>query len=369
MTVRTLAEAAAEILTASKSNSPAEDMKKLPGTEVHDLGGATHTDPAGGPVGVKAAAAVSKATPPGKTPPVGQEPAKGIKEEEELDEEDYIDEDDVADEPMTEEEIAEAKKMKVAMLKDKMKKYGVKEDIDALFNGEDLSEEFKAKVTTIFEAAVINKAIPVIEEIEAEILAAAEETLVSVKEELEEQVDSYMNYVVESWMDKNEVAIESGLRAEIHEDFMRGLHNLFVENYIDLPEDKVDIVEALAEEADELREKLNEAINANVELSKVVNESIKKEIQLSVCEGLTATQAEKMKSLAESVEFTTEGEYAEKLATLKESYFSTKVKQASGQSIERADAIPMESLTESKQAAGVSPDVSVYVNAISKTIK
>lgn len=368
MTVRTLAEAAAEILTASKANSPAEPMKKLAGAEVVDLGGATHTDPAGGPVGAKASEKMTKATPPGKTPPVGAEAPKGIKEEEEPEDEELEElEEDVADEELTEEEIAEARKMKVAMLKDKMKKYGVKEDIDALFNGEDLSEEFKEKVTAIFEAAVINKAIPVIEEIESEILAAAEETLVSVKEELEEKVDSYMGYVVESWMEKNEVAIESGLRAEIHEDFMRGLHNLFVENYIDIPEDSVDIVEALSDEAEELRAKLNEALNENIELAKAINESRAKEIQNSVCEGLTATQAEKMKSLAESVEFTTEGEYREKLAVIKESYFSSKVNKASGRGIEAADAIPMESLNEGTKV--IVPEMNAYVQAISKTIK
>jgi hypothetical protein len=265
---------------------------------------------------------------------------------------------------MTEEEIAEARKMKLEMMKEKMKHMkGMKEDIEALFNGEDLSEDFKLKATTIFETAVIARAVSVVEELETEILAAAEESIEEVKAELEEQVDAYLNYMVEEWVNENAVAIESGLKSEIVEDFMTGLKGLFAEHYIEVPEEKVDVLEAMAEENAELEAKLNEALNKNIQLAQAIVEARKSELINSVCEGLTATQAEKVKTLAEGVEFTTEGEYNKKIAIIRESYVASesKVKGAAKQIKLTEEAEPV------TVAAEINPVMDKYVRAISRT--
>jgi hypothetical protein len=267
---------------------------------------------------------------------------------------------------MSEEEIAEAKEAKYKMWKKHMKEkmhHMHKEDMEALFSGENLSEEFQAKAATIFESAVIARAVEVTESLEAQILASAEESVEEIKAELEEQVDAYLNYMVEEWVNENTVAIESGLKSEIVEDFMAGLKNLFVEHYIDVPEEKVDVLEAIAEENAELEAKLNEALNKNIELAQAIVESRKSELVTSVCEGLTATQSEKVKALAEGVEFTTEGEYVKKLSIIRESYVKTeptKVKTATKQ-IQLAEA------SEPVVAEDLAPSMAAYVNAISRT--
>lgn len=421
MTVRTLAEAAAEVLARSKSSSPAEPMKNLPGVNFTDLGGSTNDDPNGNSdIGARAAALVGKATAPGKPAPVGQEGmkklspqvqnsvkalvepediqsnkeyptmspnihGKAIAEEEYSEEEVILEDDETTDdvedsaeedafedesndqEELSEEELDEIREAKYALVREKMSQMGVQEDINALFNGEELSEEFRTKATTIFEGAVIARAVTVVEELEKDILEAAEQSVEAIKQELEEQVDSYLNYMVEQWVQDNEVAISHGLKNEITEEFIEGLKNLFAEHNINVPEDKVDVMEEMAAEIAALNDKLNEAINDNIELAQAVTEAAKSEIVSSVCEGLTATQAEKVKTLAEGVEFTTEGEYAEKVKIIRESYFTnntvdqSKVKQASNQV----------ALTESVEPVQIAESNSVmdrYVRAISRTL-
>jgi hypothetical protein len=208
------------------------------------------------------------------------------------------------------------------------------EDIEAMLSGEELSEEFKNKATTIFEAAVIARAEEVIAESEKQLMEEFEQAVEQIKEDLANKVDDYLNYMVEEWIKENEIAINSGLKAEIVEDFIKGLHNLFVEHYIDIPEEKVDVVEELAAKVDELEESLNEQINVSVSLNKELNEHKKLEAIYTACEGLTQTQVEKMKSLAEGVEFTTEEEFVEKLETIKESYFKSSVKTADSSALD-----------------------------------
>jgi hypothetical protein len=403
MTVRTLAEAAAEVLNRSKATATHEPMHTMP-HEVVDLGGQTYEDPRGNAVGAKAAAARHVATPPGVPPaPESLEKMKKVphqpqqdKHAEHTDQEDQNDHPDTAghefahphvhheetevsaeeevlseteetseDVELTEEEIAEAKKAKHDWMKEKMKHMkGMQEDMDALFNGEDLSEDFKVKASTIYESAVIARAVQVVEELENEILVSAQEAIEEVKNELEEQVDAYLSYMVEEWINKNEVAIESGLKAEIAEEFMSGLKTLFAEHYISVPEEKVDVLSVMAEEIEELKSKLNEQINTNVELSQAIVEARKSEIVSSVCEGLTATQAEKVKTLTEGVEFTTEGDYAKKVGIIRENYFKTdsSVKVGSNNPIALTESeIPVEASTE------VSPAMNYYVNALSRT--
>lgn len=200
--------------------------------------------------------------------------------------------------------------------------FDMSDDVRALLAGENLSEEFAAKATTIFEAAVNARVQAIAEQVEQQLVEQFDSAVEQVKEDLASKVDDYLNYMAEEWMKENELAIETGLRAEIAEDFIGALRNVFVEHYIDIPEDKVDVVAEMAEKVSELEDQLNEQINKGVELTKELNEHKKFEAIYAVCEGLSQTQVEKLKSLAEGVEFTTEEEFAAKLSTLVESYFT-----------------------------------------------
>jgi hypothetical protein len=237
------------------------------------------------------------------------------------------------------------------------------EDINALMQGENLSEEFVSKATMIFEAAVISRAEEVIVEAENQLIEQFEIAVEEVKQDLAEKVDAYLDYMASEWMAENEVAIESGLRAEITEEFLAGLHNLFVENYIEVPEEKVDVVEELASRVAELEESLNEEINTNVTLSKELNEQKKIEAIYTACEGLTQTQVEKLKGLAESIEFTTEDEFVSKIETLRESYFKT--------NYTNNNTLNEEVIIEEEPKKGFisqDPSISVYAQTISKTL-
>ncbi len=188
-----------------------------------------------------------------------------------------------------------------------------------------------------------------------------EEAISSVRNDLTEKVDDYLSYVVEQWMADNEIAIESGLRSELTDDFIAGLRNLFAEHYIDVPAEKVDLVDELAGKVEELESKLNEEIERGVDLNKQLIESRKVEITRSVCEGLTETQVEKIKSLAESVEFSTEDEYKEKIETIRENYFPSGIKKADEQQLHEK----VEDAGEQKVIND--PFVAAVSNAISKT--
>jgi hypothetical protein len=199
------------------------------------------------------------------------------------------------------------------------------EHIEALLAGEGLSEEFRTKAVTIFEAAVMQKVQEEIELLEAAYAETLGEQIEAIQEELSSNVDDYLNYVVEQWVGENEIAIDAGLRSELTEDFISGLRNLFAEHYIDIPEDKVNVVEEMGYAVSELEEKLNEEIERNVHLTKVLNESKQYEILIDACEGLTSTQAEKLKALSEGIEFNSSSEYAQKINILRESYFNANV--------------------------------------------
>lgn len=257
----------------------------------------------------------------------------------------------------------EDEKQDKAMMKKMMSKKNMKEDIDALLQGEELSEEFVQRATTIFEAAVNSRVQEISEQLQEELEGQFVEALEQVKEDFATKIDDYMNYVVEEWMKENELAIESGLRAEIVEDFIGGLHNLFAEHYINIPEEKVDIVEEMAEKVEELEEKLNEEMQKVVEFRKELNEAKKFQAVQAVCEGLTQTQAEKLKSLAESVEFTSEEDFAEKLGTLKEAYIPKSHKTAEKSALE--EGVEIEEKTQQKS---VDPLINAVVNSISKSV-
>jgi DNA-binding ferritin-like protein len=234
------------------------------------------------------------------------------------------------------------------------------EDVNALFNGESLSEEFRVKATTIFEAAVQSRVEKIVEDVIADNESILEEAVEGIKAELGTQVDEYLNYVVERWMEDNAVAIESGLRSELTEDFINGLKNLFAEHYIDLPEEKLEVAESLAERVVELEEASAARDEQFVALSKELNEAKKNEAIRKICEGLTEVQVGKMKSLAEGVEFTTEGEFNNKLAVIRENYFPTK-------KIVSEVKVSEETSTEQPEVVATGY-MSHYVKAISKSL-
>jgi hypothetical protein len=393
-----LSEAAADILNKSVSGAMSkrtDGPSKLPTSvvagqkDVGEIGTEVTKTTDAGPDATKG---VATATPPGATPPVGAEPAKKLSgpaeqgsveapegkpgtqkmeknkgatfqsygqknEDEELDGE-------VVAEAEDKEEHEDEKKDK-AMMKKMMAKKDLKEDIDALLQGQDLSEEFVSKATTIFEAAVMSRVEEIAEEVEAQLHEQFEVAVEELKEDFATKIDEYLNYMVEEWMKENELAIESGLRAEIVEDFIGGLKNLFAEHYIDIPEEKVDVVQEMADKVEELEAKLNEEISRSIEFKKEINEHKRIQALQTVCEGLTQTQVEKLKSLAESVEFTSEEEFADKLNTLKEAYTPSNVKAAEKSVLEEGVEVP-----EDKPAKQVSGDplINAAVNSISKSV-
>ena len=197
----------------------------------------------------------------------------------------------------------------------------IEEDVNALLGGEELSEEFKEKAKVIFEAALNSKVKEIQETLEVQYAEKLAEEKVSLKEQLQDRVDSYLEYVAEEWMVENTLAIEHGLKTEMTESFLAGMKGLFEEHYVTIPEEKYDVLESMVEKLDDMETKLNEQIDKNIGLNKRLGESVADGILSDVSEGLAATQKEKLASLAESVEFESETEYREKLEVLKESYF------------------------------------------------
>jgi hypothetical protein len=361
--------------------------------EVGEIGTQITKTTDGGP---DASKGVASATPPGATPPIGSEPMKklsgqpaeqgsveaaegkpgvqkmeknkgatfqsyGGQKNEEVDEDGNLIEEEKDEK---EDEEHEDEKKDKAMMKKMMSKKNIKEDIDALLQGENLSEEFVSKATTIFEAAVMSRVEELAEEVEAQMHEQFEQAIDELKEDFAAKIDDYLNYMVEEWMKENELAIESGLRSEIVEDFIGGLKNLFAEHYIDIPEEKVDVVQEMADKVEELEAKLNEEISRSVEFKKEINEHKKLQAVQAVCEGLTQTQVEKLKSLAESVEFTTEEDFQDKVNTLKEAYTPSNVKPVEKSALQEGVEVPEDKPTKLSNDALIN----AAVNSISKSV-
>ena len=347
-----LSEAAMDILNGNRKDkaSKQENCDKMQDTTnkttAHDLGN---------PDWEKLNVEAPSATPPGQTPPVGAEPMKklapqpadnvskantkvnlhpkkGVNEEDEPDDED-------------EEEV--------------------NEDIAALMAGENLSESFKRKASAIFEAAVKSKVAELAEELEAHYVTQFEEAYDDMKEDFTNKVDEYLDYVTESWMEENKLAVESGLRTEIAEGFIESLKTVFEEHYIDIPEEKFDVVEELASKVEALEKQVNEEMTKNIDLKQKLSEQKKVEALHAVCEGLTLSQAEKIKTIAESVEFVSENDFVTQMEDIKESYFSTaSVKPASIESLN--DVVDLNE--EVKTPKPVDPMIAAYASRISQTI-
>jgi hypothetical protein len=243
----------------------------------------------------------------------------------------------------------------------------VKDDVKALFGEEDLSEEFKEKAATIFETAVVNKINEHIETYKSTINESFAQDTQAIKEELSEKMDTYLDYVVEQWAKDNELAIEQGLKAELTEDFMSGLKNLFEDHYIDIPEAKVDVVEELAAKNEELQTQLNAEMEKNIEAKKAIEENDQQKIIDQVTEGLAETQKEKFQTLAEGVEFKDKESFQKKLSIIKESYFSVDNDKEVADLVGETD----EPLDEEAKPEGSSldPKMAGYAAAISRSLK
>lgn len=238
----------------------------------------------------------------------------------------------------------------------------VKEDVDALLNGEELTEEFKQKAATIFEAAVMTRVKAEVARLEEEFNAKVEETVAQNVEGLVEQVDGYLGYVAEQWMKDNEIALERGMKSEILESFVTGMKDLFEEHYIDVPEERFDVLGEMESKLEELEAKLNEQVAANIELSKTLAEQKRAEIVNTVSEGLTDTEAEKFNALVEELTYEDAATYETKVKTIRENYFTNK--PAAGVKSVVSDA-PVETLTEENKPK-LDSTMSAYLSALNK---
>ena len=230
----------------------------------------------------------------------------------------------------------------------------VSDDVNALFEGSELSEEFKEKATTIFEAAIKAKLSEEYDKLVEHFASELDKQLTEAKSEMAEEVNGTVNYAIGQWVEENQVAVDRSIRNEITEDFIAGLKNLFEEHYISIPDDKVDAVEGMAESIREMEERLDEQVKANVKLQNRLNESAKKVIVKDICEGLVDTQKDKLASLAEGVEFTNEEEFSKKLTTIKESYFPN------------SPVVREESVETPVESEEVSPAMAAYLQAMNR---
>ena len=340
----------------TKGAAPAEPMQTMAGVSYEDLGGPTPeknspTDDSNklkDPAGDGAYAANLKSV-------------KGfmskVKKEEVETEEEVVAEDQTSEEEVvTEEEVTEEEVTELPEITDEV---DIDDDVNALLGGQELSEEFREKAKTIFEAALKSKVTELREAMEAHYESKLVEEVEGMKDELIERVDSYLEYVADEWVQENALQVERGIRTEMTESFLEGMRGLFEEHYVSIPEDKYDVVESMVDKLDEMESKLNEQIEKNITITKSLSEATADGIVSEVSEGLSSTQKEKLASLAEGVGFESEESYKEKLETLKESYFKTSPK--------RSDT---EVLTEENAAAPATTDaMSAYIQALSHATK
>ena len=297
----------------------------------------------------------------GEMPKAALDALKKHKEKSEEKEEDKKDaKDEVKEEDMPHDKKKDKEPMKAGYMSSsyKMKKEEVDEHMEAIVAGQDdLSEEFKSKAATVFESAVNSKVKEIAEQMEADVQTNYEQDIAKAKEELTEKVDSYLSYVVEEWMKENEIALERGIKGEIAEDFISGLKKLFAEHYIDVPDEKYDVLEDQASKIEDLEKQLNEQIEKNVEVKKENNEKSRKEIMAEVASDLADTAKEKFAKLAEEIDYSDAEDFKKKCETIKESYFGQK-----SEAKDLDDVAAGESSNEDLSNA-----MAAYTAAISKT--
>ena len=256
--------------------------------------------------------------------------------------------------------VAETEETTEETVEEETVEIDIEADVNALLGGEELSEEFREKAKTVFEAALNSKVSELAESMQAQYDEKLAEEVESTKAALAERVDQYLEYVAEEWFVENELAIEHGLKTELTESFLGGMKSLFEEHYVQIPDDKYDVLESMVEKLDDMETKLNEQIEKNVSLNSRLAESVADGILDQVSDGLAATQKEKLASLSESVEFESEGQYREKLETLKESYFPTGTPKATGETI---------SETVDHTSADVSDSMAAYLKTLNAVAK
>ena len=359
-----LMEAAAEVLNRSRADASSQPMQKADASSVggtQDLGGPTpenyKQDDDSAKVKVAAMAADNSA-----------KNQAGLKMKPSAASANPQDKEPKMEETESEEEVIQEKGMPQGLKdflekkKEKMKE-DIHQDVEALFSDDkNISEDFKAKASTLYETRVNDRVKQIQEEIDNHYAASFDDAVQKIRNELTEKVDDYLNYVVEQWMTDNQIAVESGLRAEMTEEFIVGLRDLFKEHYIDVPEEKVDLVDELATKVEELESQLDEEMEKGMTFAKALVEARKNEITVDVCEGLTKTQYEKVKTLAESVEFSTEEEFVEKVKVIRENYFPTEgTVQADQETLNQEVDLPAEQAHD--------PFVDAVSNAISQTKK
>ena len=307
---------------------------------------------------------VNKGAKPAEGPPAG------MKEEEEVEGNVVAEDEVVTDEVVSEEETTtddvvseEETTTDEVVEEEETIEYSVEDDINALVEGEELSEDFKAKAATIFEAAINSKVSGIKEELTASYEEKLVEEVASIKEELKDRVDSYLEYVADEWIAENQLAVEAGLKEEMTESFISGMKSLFEEHYVTIPEEKYDVIESMVDKLDEMEGKLNEQIEKNVALNKRLAESVSDVVFAEVTDGLAQTQKDKLAGLVENVEFESETAYREKLGTLKESYFPTN----------KAQRNTAENLTEETGStdftSSVSPSMESYLKTLNRVSK
>jgi len=334
---------------------PAEPMQTMAGVSYEDLGGPTpennkpddDSNKLKDPAGEGSYAANLKSV----KGVMAKSQKEAVETEDEVIAEDEIAEEEVvAEEEVTEEEVTE--------LPEITDEVDIDDDVNALLGGQELSEEFREKAKTIFEAALKSKVTELREAMEAHYEAKLVEEVEGMKDELIERVDSYLEYVADEWLQENALQVERGLRTEMTESFLEGMRGLFEEHYVSIPEDKYDVVENMVEKLDEMESKLNEQIEKNITITKSLSEATGGNILSDVSEGLSTTQKEKLASLAEGVEFESEESYKEKLETLKESYFKTAPKRSESEVLNEEAATP-----------DVSGSMAAYMQALSQATK
>ena len=322
----------------TKNAKPAEPMVSG-GAPYEDLGGPTPTnskpDDDSNKLKIPELASVkdvvnSKAKPAEPMPVMSSNELEG--EEISEDEAPATDEVVAEEETTTDEVVAEEETTEEEIVEEEDYAVDVEQDVQALFEGEELSEEFQSKARTIFEAAIKEKVSEIKENLQTAYEQALVEEVASVRDELTERVDAYLEYVADEWIQENQLQVESGLKTEMTESFLEGMKSLFEEHYVSVPEDKYDVLESMVDKLDEMESKLNEQIEKNVALNQRLAESNSDVILADVSEGLALSQKEKLASLASNVEFESETDYREKLEKLKESYFPSKTSAPSAHS-------------------------------------
>ena len=286
-------------------------------------------------------------------------------EEEEATTDEVVAEEETASEEESEEVVAEEETSEEEVIEEEEEKIDIEADVQALIEGEELSEDFQNKARTIFEGAIRSKVAEIKEDLQEAYAQALVEELDTIKEGLTERVDAYLEYVADEWMQENALQVEQGLKTEMTESFLEGMKSLFEEHYVTIPEDKYDVLNSMVDKLDEMESKLNEQIDRNVALNRRLAESTADSVFANVAEGLADTQKEKLATLAENVEFESDTDYREKLETLKESYFPSKSSAPKSTSENLSEEVS----TDEVASVDVAPRMQAYLDILSRAAK